>query len=521
MKKKSLHIWIIMLSFACLMEAQTNIQIGVVYNFSQAPSSTTNYQINIPAPGEITIHINNWLSTYDWGRDYDRMYIYNSENNPVSRNQFSSSTDPFLFHMFQPGQGLTFNVGQAGLYTISVHSGEYKQIDWGTATSQNYEMSVTATYCDDSYEPNESIENATPISIGSKVAAYQWRRINTSEIWGDEDWYKITIGTPGKLRIEMVNWVGVYSWGSDYDRLYVYNADGKSIGSQGGYDFYLWMMGGGTDSVPVITEMNLTHAGTYYLRYHSGAGTGITPYHFTTSFLVADDPFEPNDDFLNAKLIPTFDTWHQAYEWRSADSTMNITGDEDYYYFMAPGEGQCTITLDGWIGIYNWGADYDRIFIYDANENSVGASPLSWMMSNSPINFTIPVAGKYYIRLHCGAGSSIDGYKFKLTGTTVDVKETKATPSHFTLEQNFPNPFNPTTKIKYSIPFESEVKIVVYNTLGESIDKLVDKLQTVGVYELNYNASPLTSGVYYYSITAVSLDGKQNYREVKKMVVLK
>jgi len=406
--KKALQILITLFFFIGYAKAQTVIQIGEVYNFSQSPLSTIDYQLNMQSPGEITIHINNWVTTYDWGRDYDRLYIYNSDGIPVSRNSLSSVDDPFLFHMIQGNTGMTFRVGQAGVYTIKVHSGEYKEIDWGTTKSQNYEMSVTAIYCIDSREPNENITTASPITVGSTITAFQWKEIKTSEIWGDEDWYKITIDTPGKLKIEMVNWVGVYNWGSDYDRLYIYNANGVSIGSTSGYDFYSWMMGGGTDVAPVVTEMNLTHAGTYYLRYHAGEGTSTTPYHFSTSFLPASDPFEPNDKFSTAKSIPSSDVWYQAYEWRSLDSTMNVAGDEDYYSFVAVGPGQYSITLDGWIGIYNWGADYDRIFIYDINENSVGASPLSWMMGNTPLNFDVPSAGKYYIRLHCGSGYSIE-----------------------------------------------------------------------------------------------------------------
>jgi len=517
--KKALHLLLALIVSFGFVNAQNIVQVGVLYNFSQSPSSTTDYQLNLQAPGEITIHINNWISTLDWGKDYDRIYVYNNDGILVSREALSSEADPFLFHMFQGNTGLTFRLGQAGIYTIKVHSGEYEENDWNTTKVQNFEMSVTAIYCNDIHEPNDKMETASSIAIGDTITGFQWKQIKTSEIWGDEDWYKISIATPGILKIELVNWVGVYDWSHDYDRLYIYNANGVSIGKTGDYDFYSWMMGGGTDVTPVVTEMNLTHAGTYYLRYHAGEGTSTTPYHFSTSFIPANDPFEPNDNFSTAKMIPSSDVWYQAYEWRTLDSTMNVKGDEDYYSFVAAGAGQYSITLDGWIGIYNWGDDYDRIFIYDSNENIVGPNPLSWMMGNTPISFNIPSAGKYYILLHCGSGYSIDGYKFKLTGLITDVKEQSLDPSNFKLGQNTPNPFNSKTKINYTVPFNSEVRITVYNQIGKKIKELVNEKEALGNFELTFDASDLPNGIYFYSISAISSDMKHSYSDIKKMVL--
>jgi hypothetical protein len=382
----------------------------------------------------MTLFINGWVTTYNWGKDYDRVYIYNSDGVAVARNGFSSPEDPFLFHMIQGNTGMKIRVGKAGLYTIVVHSGEVW--DWGTATTQSYTMSVSAVYALDKNEPNETLSAATTIKLDSTVTAYPWRFVNTSELWGDEDWYKIDVPTPGKLQINLSHWIGVYNWGSDYDRLYVYNASGASIGSQGGYDFYGWMMGGGTDTVPVVIQMDLSHAGTYYLRFHAGAGVSLDPYHFKTSFTQANDPFEPNDSIPDAKLIPATDVWYQAYAWRTVGNTMNVNGDEDFYSFEAPAEGSYTIQLNGWIGIYNWGRDYDRIWILNSRGAVVGADPLGWMLGTAPIGFSVPAAGKYYIQLHCGAASSLSGYQFKLTGNIVGSTSKVPNPNGFSFTPN-------------------------------------------------------------------------------------
>jgi hypothetical protein len=95
------------------------------------------------------------------------------------------------------------------------------------------------------------------------------------------------------------------------------------------------------------------------------------------------------------------------------------------------------------------------------------------------------------------------------------------TPKEYTLYQNYPNPFNPVTTIKYSLPFESNVRIAVYNILGEMIDVLVDETKAVGFHDFNWNASNLASGIYIYTIEAKSLAGDKNYSSVKKMILMK
>ena len=88
-------------------------------------------------------------------------------------------------------------------------------------------------------------------------------------------------------------------------------------------------------------------------------------------------------------------------------------------------------------------------------------------------------------------------------------------PVEFKLTQNFPNPFNPSTKIKYSIPQSSNVIIKVLDILGNEIETLVNEQKNTGTYEITWYAENLPSGVYFYQLRAGS------FVETKKMVLLR
>lgn len=88
-------------------------------------------------------------------------------------------------------------------------------------------------------------------------------------------------------------------------------------------------------------------------------------------------------------------------------------------------------------------------------------------------------------------------------------------PGTFELGQNYPNPFNPSTKIKYSVPAAGYVSLKVFNALGQLVGTVVDFEQASGVYEVNFNAYGLSSGMYFYTLST------GNYTMTKKMMLVK
>jgi len=169
------------------------------------------------------------------------------------------------------------------------------------------------------------------------------------------------------------------------------------------------------------------------------------------------------------------------------------------------------------------------------------ASNIFWQVAgNVSLGTTVQMQGiilcKTQIAMNTGA--SLNGRALSQTAVTLDANvaispglinsigtDGQQIPDKFTLEQNFPNPFNPSTKINYNLPVDSKVTLEVYNIIGNRISQLINKEQSAGSYSVNFNSSSLnkniSSGVYFYKLTAVSKISGNNFSSIKKMILLK
>ena len=91
---------------------------------------------------------------------------------------------------------------------------------------------------------------------------------------------------------------------------------------------------------------------------------------------------------------------------------------------------------------------------------------------------------------------------------------------NYSLNQNFPNPFNPSTKISFNLEASSFVTLKVFNLLGEEVASLVNRNMNAGNHSVNFDAAKLNSGVYLYRLEANDVNGK-NFTSVKKMILTK
>ncbi|MCK4297356.1 MAG: T9SS type A sorting domain-containing protein, partial [Candidatus Marinimicrobia bacterium] len=102
------------------------------------------------------------------------------------------------------------------------------------------------------------------------------------------------------------------------------------------------------------------------------------------------------------------------------------------------------------------------------------------------------------------------------TGTfPLIVMDASTPPDGFKLSQNFPNPFNPSTKITFSLKTKGHTTLTVYNTVGQLVATLVDETMGTGTYHATFDARELPSGVYFYQIKS------GEFAQVKKMILMK
>lgn len=101
-------------------------------------------------------------------------------------------------------------------------------------------------------------------------------------------------------------------------------------------------------------------------------------------------------------------------------------------------------------------------------------------------------------------------------GSTIGIEPvSNEVPAEFVLSQNYPNPFNPVTNINFSIPKAGIVKLVVFDAAGKQVAKLVNKQLSAGTYKYDFNASHLSSGIYFYRLETAG------FTDVKKMTLVK
>jgi photosystem II stability/assembly factor-like uncharacterized protein len=122
------------------------------------------------------------------------------------------------------------------------------------------------------------------------------------------------------------------------------------------------------------------------------------------------------------------------------------------------------------------------------------------------------IQGSNLICWGVSAGGDILRGDFVKTGVAIPSEEI---PTVFALAQNFPNPFNPSTVVRYDLPFTSEVRLVVCDILGRQVSVLVNERKDAGMHQVSFDASGLPSGVYFYRIQA------GDFVSTKRMVVLK
>ncbi|MCF6271051.1 MAG: T9SS type A sorting domain-containing protein [Melioribacteraceae bacterium] len=259
----------------------------------------------------------------------------------------------------------------------------------------------------------------------------------------------------------------------------------ESTFSSAGWDGNIWFMDSGTNS------------GYPYLVWENPSGTPL-PVELT-SFTAHFDKQKVTLNWETATEVNNYGFEIQRASSREDGTTPVRTGSDDG---ATPDrtntEAERNLQMDA------YGRSWETISFVEGHGNS--NSPKSYLFVDSDIL----------------AASTSLSYRLKQIDTdgafeyseVIEV-EVKIIPTEYKLTPNYPNPFNPSTKINFSLPESGEVKLIIYDILGKQVAELVNKKMEAGVYEQTFDASQYSSGVYIYML---SVNGN---RFVKKMTLLR
>ncbi len=238
------------------------------------------------------------------------------------------------------------------------------------------------------------------------------------------------------------------------------------------------------------------------LRTSDGGATWIAQSSNNPSFLFGVDFMNSNVGFVTGETGTILKTTDGGENWISQTSNVidiltNVSFIDSDNAIVVGGNGIILKTIDGgltWLqqssGTNNW---LQAVHFIDGNTGwAVGEGNTILKTTDGGINWF---------------QQSI--------GTTNTEEEKNNMPAQFVLEQNYPNPFNPTTSIRYQVSGSSNVSLEVYDVLGKEVTTLVNEEKPTGTYKVSFNASELSSGIYFYKLQAGSLV------ETKKMILMK
>lgn len=165
----------------------------------------------------------------------------------------------------------------------------------------------------------------------------------------------------------------------------------------------------------------------------------------------------------------------------------------------------------------SFSTDIDSIFTsYSSKTGNMSILSLSSYIGNADLTITA-------IDEH--GGKSNTSVTLIISPAVTDVETVQGIPLDYELQHNYPNPFNPTTRIKYGIPdlslteITAQVQLKIFDILGREVLTLVNESQSPGYYEYTWNASDMSSGIYFYMLFVKS--GTKIHKEVKKMLLIK
>ncbi|HCA43139.1 MAG TPA: hypothetical protein DEP28_07795 [Bacteroidetes bacterium] len=283
--------------------------------------------------------------------------------------------------------------------------------------------------------------------------------------------------------------------------VYVSTAQGFFMSSNGGANWSESATLVGNNCLPIVVDKDSSNI--VYVGVTSAGGLGIGFYRSTDFGVTFGANLNPGKNGYGIIQLPI-----------NGDLYM-ITTTSPYNFDRSTNKGLSWSTVsnapNAMRGIA-WGVDG---FFIGGNGGVFVSTSLGMSWSN--FNFTSSATPVMYSfpYIYTGTSGSSGGVWFT-SWPLINIQPiNNIIPEKYELKQNYPNPFNPETKIEFSIPGKTNVRIIVYDSKGSEVAKLLQQELGAGIYSVNFEGKGLNSGIYFYRIET------DKYSEVKKMVLLK
>ena len=182
------------------------------------------------------------------------------------------------------------------------------------------------------------------------------------------------------------------------------------------------------------------------------------------------------------------------------------------------GVGRATFDRKGAFVKYN----NENFTVFDTTNSPILPGYVTYIFKDSHQNKWIAIQPYWDQNTTTAYGGGLTVYNENGVVLSVEEKNDEITLKEFNLANNYPNPFNPSTTIRYRIPETGLVTLKVYDVLGSEIVTLVNEEKQNGNYEVEFNGSNLSSGIYFYRLQATPLGGQAgNFSDTKKFILLK
>ncbi|HEY3250872.1 MAG TPA: YCF48-related protein [Ignavibacteria bacterium] len=309
--------------------------------------------------------------------------------------------------------------------------------------------------------------------------------------------------------------------------------------TNGGNNWYQIFQGANFLHSIRFVDINTGYAAGYgnliYKTTNSGSSWNLLPNNFTNTYLLSISFVDANTGFVSGENGLIGKTTNGGLNWLTISTSVSDIFEEIVMTsattgFIAGKFGKILKTTDSgnnW-AFQNSGTSEWLLDLFMMNNSRGWACGMNGKIvytSNGGINWLtqyVPtiswIRQLHFLTPDTGYAVTDNGMILKTynAGNPVSVNIIGSEiPKEYSLSQNFPNPFNPETKIQFGIPKSEFVLVKVYNINGQEISILVNKNLNSGLYEINFNASALSSGIYLYQIIA------GDFRDLKKMVLLK